>query len=355
MKNPLRRWRQTGNQVAAHIGYIWKGDIYVDKKKIHNLVIPAQGYKETMETVVLPYLAERKTERYCEREKGKKIFYLRCLADHPAGIAVLSHGYTETADKYLENIYYFLRGGYHVFMPEHCGHGRSYRLCSNTRDFSLVHIDDYQRYVEDLLYVSRIAAQEFPELPLCLYGHSMGGGIAACAAAQEPRLYSRLILSSPMIRPNSAPIPWPLACLAAKAFCLTDREEYYLPGNHPYDGTEQYADSASASECRFLFYQEKRGKEPLFQMNAASYGWLWQTHRLNRALQKKAWRRISCPTRIFQADQEAYVSKKEQERFVKKLCRRKNIDAKLIRVKGSKHEIFNSDDQILEAYWKKIL
>ena len=327
----------------------------MDKKKIHNLVIPAQSYKETMESVVLPYLAERKTERYCEREKGKKIFYLRCLADHPAGIAVLSHGYTETADKYLENIYYFLRGGYHVFMPEHCGHGRSYRLCSNTRDFSLVHIDDYQRYVEDLLYVSRIAAQEFPELPLCLYGHSMGGGIAACAAAQEPRLYSRLILSSPMIRPNSAPIPWPLACLAAKAFCLTDREEYYLPGNHPYDGTEQYADSASASECRFLFYQEKRSKEPLFQMNAASYGWLWQTHRLNRALQKKAWRRISCPTRIFQADQEAYVSKKEQERFVKKLCRRKNIDAKLIRVKGSKHEIFNSDDQILEAYWKKIL
>ena len=217
----------------------------MDKRTIHNLIIPAEGYAEIMESAVLPYLAERKTEKYCEREQGKKIFYLRCLADQPQGIVILSHGYTETADKHLENIYYFLRGGYHVFMPEHCGHGRSYRLCSDTGDLSLVHIDDYQRYVDDLLFVSRLAAQEFPELPICLYGHSMGGGIAACAAAQEPR--------------------------------------------------------------------------------------------------------------IFQAEYETYVSKKVQERFVKKLCRRKNIDAKLIRVKGSKHEIFNSDNKILESYWQKIL
>lgn len=63
-------------------------------------------------------------------------------------------------------------------MPEHCGHGRSYRMCSDTGDLSLVHVDD-------LLFVSRRAA-EFPELPVCLYGHSMGGGIAAAAAAQAP-------------------------------------------------------------------------------------------------------------------------------------------------------------------------
>ena len=161
----------------------------MDRRTIHNLIIPAEGYAEIMESAVLPYLAERKTERYCEREQGKKIFYLRCLADQPQGIVFLSHGYTETADKHLENVYYFLCRGYHVFMPEHCGHGRSYRLCRDTGDLSLVHIDDYQRYVDDLLFVSRLAAQEFPELPICLYGHSMGGGIAACAAAQEPRIF----------------------------------------------------------------------------------------------------------------------------------------------------------------------
>ena len=45
---------------------------------------------------------------------------------------------TEAAPKYDEMIYYFLKAGYHVNMPEHMGHGQRYRL---TADPSLVHID----------------------------------------------------------------------------------------------------------------------------------------------------------------------------------------------------------------------
>ena len=206
---------------------------------------------------------------------------------------MLSHGYTETAEKHLESIYYFLRGGYHVFMPEHCGHGHSYRLCRDTKDLSLVHVDDYKRYVDDLLFVARTAAKDYPNLPLLLYGHSMGGGIAAAAAAQAPELFSRLILSSPMIRPSSAPIPWPLARLIARTFCILGKSEQYVAGHRPYDGQETFVDSASISEARFDYYQQKRNTEPLYQMSAASYGWLWQTARLNRYLQKTAWRQIA--------------------------------------------------------------
>ena len=42
-------------------------------------------------------------------------------------------------------IYYFLKAGYYVYMPEHMGHGQSYRL---TSDPSLVHIDTWKRYGE---------------------------------------------------------------------------------------------------------------------------------------------------------------------------------------------------------------
>lgn len=326
----------------------------MDKGAVYHMILPEEGYGERMETVVEPYLAKRKKEGFCEREKGKRIFYVRCLADRPKGVVIISHGYTETIDKHWENIYYFLRGGYHVFMPEHCGHGRSYRMCSDKKDLCLVHVDDYQRYVEDLLFVSRMAAREFPQLPLFLYGHSMGGGIAAVAAAQEPELFSGLILSSPMIRPKSAFVPWPLACLTAGILCMTGRKERYLAGNHPYDGKEQFADSAACSEARFAYYQKKRKEEPSFQMNAASYGWLWQTARLNRYLQRKAWRQIICPVVVFQAECETYVSKKEQEKFTAKLnwCSRKG--ARLVRVSGAKHEIFRSGTDILERYWRRI-
>ena len=327
----------------------------MDKKTIHNMILPEEGYSEAMQTVVLPYLAHRKTENYCEREKGKRIYYIRCLADNPRGIAVISHGYTETTEKYLENIYYFLRGGYHVYMPEHCGHGHTYRLCSDLEDLSLVHVDDYTRYVEDLLFVARIASQDFPKLPILLYGHSMGGGIAAAAASRSPGLFSRLILCAPMIRPKTAPVPWSLAGLIAKIFCMAKKSERYVAGNRPFGEPELFADSASVSEARFDYYQQKRCQEPLYQMNAISYGWLWQAVRLNRYLQREAWRRITCPVLVFQADYDAYVSQKEMVRFVRKLSRRNPGNAKLIRVPGSRHEIFHSGTTILERYWKRIL
>lgn len=254
-----------------------------------------------------------------------------------------------------ENIYYFLRGGYHVFMPEHCGHGRSYRMCSDTGDLSLVHVNDYKRYVDDLLFVSRRAAAEFPELPVYLYGHSMGGGIAAAAAAQAPGVFDRMILSSPMIRPSSEPVPWCLACLIAAFYCIVGKKEQYVLGNQPYSGPERFADSASVSEARFDYYQKKRSQEPLFQINAASYGWLWQAVRLNHYLQKKAWREITCPVLVFQAECDTYVSKTEQERFARKLSHRRKGGAKLVRVSGVKHEIFNAGTETLERYWFKAL
>lgn len=327
----------------------------MEKETIHNMILSEEGYSETMKTVVLPYLAHRKTENYCEREKGKRIFYIRCLADHPRGIAVISHGYTETIEKYAENIYYFLCRGYHVYMPEHCGHGHSYRMCSDTKDFSLVHVDDYTRYVDDLLFVARSASRDFPKLPILLYGHSMGGGIAAAAASRSPELFSKLILSAPMIRPSTAPVPWPLASLIVKVLCTVGKSERYVTGNRPYEGPELFADSASVSEARFDYYQQKRYTEPLYQMNAASYGWLWQAARLNRYLQKSAWRRITCPVLVFQAENETYVSQKEQVRFVRKLSQRNPGNVKLIRVPGTKHEIFNSGTAVLERYWQWIL
>lgn len=340
--------------IASAVRRFIKTGGFADMIDMKDLILPEAGYAEIMKTEVEPYLVRRGTAGYCEREAGNRIFYTRYLAGQPRGIVVISHGFTETVEKYKENIYYFLKAGYHVYMPEHCGHGRSYRMKGMTEELSLVHIDHYRRYVEDLLFVSRIAAQEFLELPVYLYGHSMGGGIAAAAAAQAPELFQKVVLSSPMIRPLCGSIPWPAASLAVKLLCIAGKKDKYVIIHHPYEGKERFEDSASASRARFDYYQEKRRKEPLFQMCAASYGWFREAVRLNRYLQKKAWKHISCPVLMFQAEQETLVSKKEQERFIRKMYRRGKRDAKLIRVPGAKHEIFNADKELLEVYWRKV-
>ena len=129
-----------------------------------------------MQNGVEPYLAAHAEEFYWERESGHPIHVLRYRAFRPRGVVVISHGFTENAEKYKEIVYYFIKEHFHVYLPEHCGHGKSYRL---VEDPSLVYVDSYHRYVEDLLFVARKAKAEACGLPLVLYSHSMGGGIAA--------------------------------------------------------------------------------------------------------------------------------------------------------------------------------
>lgn len=316
---------------------------------MRELILKEKNYKETMAQSVLPYLRERQSQLWLERQRGRKIHCMRYRAEQAGGVVLISHGFTESAEKYQEVIYYFLKKGFHVYCMEHCGHGRSYRL---VQDLSLVHIDCYERYVEDLLFVAGTAKKENEELPLYLYAHSMGGGIGAAAAAREPDCFEKLVLTSPMIRPRTEPVPWRLAQSIADIYCLLGKEEDYVMGQKPYGGLEQFAESASTSEARFAFYQEKRKDEPLYQINAPSYGWLRNAGRMNRYLRREGWKKISAPVLLFQAERDDFVSLREQERFVRKLSGR--IEARLVRTVGTKHEIYNAGETVLVDYWERV-
>ena len=67
---------------------------------MERLILSEQGYREQMENVVEPYLDIRKSVLWPEREEGKKIYCERYLADSPKGVVMISHGFTETAEKY---------------------------------------------------------------------------------------------------------------------------------------------------------------------------------------------------------------------------------------------------------------
>jgi lysophospholipase len=87
-------------------------------------------------------------------------------------------------------------------------------------------------------------------------------------------------------------------------------------------------------------------------MNAPSYSWISNALKLNEYLQSEGWQKITTPMLLFQARHDTFVSKREQNRFIRKIAANQN--AKLVRVPGVKHEILNATDDILEIYWKKI-
>lgn len=315
------------------------------------LILREQDYREKMKNVVEPYLAERETVLWLEREEGRKIYCARYLAENPRGVVMISHGFKENVEKYKEIIYYFVKAHYNVYMPEHCGHGRSYRMVD---DLSLVYVDSYKRYVEDFLFVSRMARSEQFGLPMYLFGHSMGGGIAAAAASMAPYLYKKVVLSSPMIRPSTGKIPWHDARMVSKAFCKAGYGKKYMTGYRPYSGPGNFEKSSSSTRARFDYYQEKQSEEPLFQTTAPSYGWFLAAAGLNHYLIREGYEKIKVPVLLFQAESDARVSNKEQDKFILKMNLVGNTQAKLVRVPGTKHEIFSIRGSKMKGYWRMV-
>lgn len=308
-------------------------------------------YKTKMEQVIEPFINQYRKEFYMEREGERQIYCLKFRLPSPKGVVLISHGFTENEMKYKEVFYCFLKRGYSVYFMEHCGHGRSYRLVT---DLSMVYVDRYQRYVHDFLLLAHLAKGENPCLPLYLFGHSMGGGIAAAATTHEPKLFQKVILSSPMIRPYTAKFPWREVKVLSKAACVAGKSRQYLMGHGPYEGPKPLEKSSSMREDQNHYYQEIRANEPLFQTSGASYGWMRMAVKLYQYLYKNAPKRIRIPLLLFQAENEHLVSNKEQIRFVLRMRKAGNVNARLVRVPGAKHEIFNGTKEIRRRYWKKI-
>lgn len=319
---------------------------------MENWLIREENYKEEMDTVVWPYLRERRRElRSCKKENEALAVY-NYHADNASQVVVISHGFTETAHKYAEVIYYFLIHGYEVYILDHCGHGKSYRM---VEDICKVHVDSYNRYVRDLMQVVSLARKEHPELPLTLYGHSMGGGIAGVAAGRKPEWFDRVILSSPMIQPQAGGIPWGVTALLAEGACLLGKSEEYIAGHGPYQGLEDFASSAAMSKARFDYYQAYRVQEPSAQTSGASYGWIRAAVHINRELMKETYKKLKMPFLLLQAESDQYVSNEAQERFMELLKKENGNCAEMVQISGTKHEIFNAQDETVDSYWKQIL
>ena len=72
-------------------------------------VLQEKNYAERMQNGVEPYLAAHAEEFYWERESGHPIHVLRYRAFRPRGVVVISHGFTENAEKYKEIVLFYQR------------------------------------------------------------------------------------------------------------------------------------------------------------------------------------------------------------------------------------------------------
>ena len=310
----------------------------------------SEGYAQTMEQAVLPYINARRTDAAVAGDGGRPLFTSRFDADAPRGTVLLVHGFTESADKFAELIHSLLRNGYSALAYDQRGHGRSWRDPALEGDPSLTHVDDFDEYVRDLEKVVEGPLAPMPK-PWFLFAHSMGGAVSSLYMERHPGVIARAALCAPMIAPNLAGLPVPAAelmCAGAKAL---GKEKKRIFASKPYAGPEDFATSCATGRERFDWYDAVKAANPAFHNNGPTYGWTREAIRASKlVLAPGEVEKIDAPVRVYTAEDDNQVMPDAQQAFAERLR-----DGRRALVKGAKHEIYRSADDVLFPWWHEIL
>lgn len=108
------------------------------------------------------------------------------------GVVQLSHGMIDYVGRY-EALADFLAGHGFVFAGnEHLGHGRT---AKDPQDFGYFAAKDgYKKVIDDLKTMNTVLHQEYPDVPIVMFGHSMGSFLARLYAVKYSESISALVI-----------------------------------------------------------------------------------------------------------------------------------------------------------------
>lgn len=306
--------------------------------------ISENGFEQSMKNTVEPYLRKIATDGFFNALDGKKIHYVYYKAENAKGNIVISHGFTESAEKFLEMCYYFNKMNLNVFIVDHRGHGLSHR---HNSDKEVVHIKYFDQYVDDLQKLVKVIVRaEAPGLPLYLFSHSMGGAIAVQHMQKYPGVFSKAILSAPMIQAKTAGLPPAVAKFFTRLFILLGKEKEKVIGYKGFNPERTYEDSHDTSKERFDYYHRKKIENEDIRTAAPSNRWVNEAVKVTeRNLDPARNKKITASILLCQPEEDSTVYSEAEDKFIELV---KN--GRLEKFTDCKHEIYNSIDSTVKAY-----
>jgi len=102
----------------------------------------------------------------------------------PRGIVQINHGLAEYAGRYAPFAAYLASRGYHTIGHDHRGHGHTEAEDGAPRRFA--DKDGWIKVMDDVAAVQAEARKRWPDLPLIIFGHSMGSVISMNFVMRHP-------------------------------------------------------------------------------------------------------------------------------------------------------------------------
>lgn len=314
-----------------------------DREEIY---LGEKEFGERMKQEVEPFLKKYRRYAYFSGYDGTPLFYYAYQLPQAKACVIISHGFCEFAKKYNEVVYYFLRNGYSVYLPEHRGHGYSGR---KLKDIDKVHVESFQEYVEDLhIFLEETAAAE--QTKKVLYAHSMGGAIAAMYLERYSDDFDAAILSSPMFRMKTGRYPAIVAKVTTNFYNAVGKGERYAAGQREFEEHPEDDCGNCVSRERYAYIFDKRLKDMQYHTSGGTYAWVSAAMKAEKVLMKKEnLNRIRTPILLFEAGEDRLVDNMAIERFA-----RQTGQTELIRMPDSRHEIYNAGDTERKNYYDRM-
>ena len=130
-------------------------------------------------------------ERFITTTDGHRIPLLCWVPPQANHALVIAHGMAEHAARYQPLALWLNQQGIAVYAIQHRGHGPH---CTPESRGHYADHQGWQRVIDDLALVLQHARSEHPDLPLSLFGHSMGSFIAQAYVQQHGDRIDNLLL-----------------------------------------------------------------------------------------------------------------------------------------------------------------
>jgi alpha-beta hydrolase superfamily lysophospholipase len=122
---------------------------------------------------------------------GARLAYHYMPATPPArGIVLICHGLAEHSARYEGFAHALSVAGFHVYAHDHRGHGQT--VAPNAQQGRFAMRGGLDKVISDVKAMRDFASDAHPDLPIALFGHSMGGLIALRTATDYPTSFHAL-------------------------------------------------------------------------------------------------------------------------------------------------------------------
>lgn len=264
------------------------------------------------------------------------------------GTVVLLSGRSEFLEKYGETIGELNARGWDVYSFDWRGQGLSTRMLPNPHKG---HIEDYEVYLSDLDRFLHEVVLPLAVRPVAALAHSMGAHILLRYLVRRGDIFSRVVLTSPMIDIYAGPFPVAAARMLTQAAIRLGRDHAYAPGEGDYrlPGRRRFKNNRLTSDGkRYVRSHRMIAQNPDLALGGVTFGWLRATFDSIDALASPGVAAsIPTPVLIVSSGSDRVVQTSAQTALCSTLP-----DYRFVSIPGARHEILMERDPLRAAFWR---